>query len=294
MDYREVIGEAIVFIENNLHEPLNAVMVSEAVSYSYYHFHRHFLYAMGETVGSYIRGRRLTQAAYELVHSDRSILDIAVGLRFESAESFSRAFKKKYRLTPSAYRKQGVDVLIASHPPLDPADVGGLVSLSPDIVEVPSMRILGLSYEMSVADNQSIAMWDRLNSLLASAEADARGDAFAGDRYSLYESGADCGRTTFQEGTAVRAFIGVERPAGRAVEGLAEKRFAGGRYARFVHRGSVEGLLSTYRYLWGVWFPRSGYDLADRDDFERYGSRFRGPHDPASEIEIYFPVSSSR
>lgn len=143
MDYREVIGEAIVFIENNLRKPLNAVMVSKAVGYSYYHFHRHFLFVTGETVGSYIRGRRLTQAASELVHSDRNILDIAVGLRFESAESFSRAFKKKYRLTPSAYRKQGVDVLISSHPPLDPADVGGLISLSPDIVKVPSMRIWG-------------------------------------------------------------------------------------------------------------------------------------------------------
>lgn len=290
MDCREVIGEAVVFIENNLREPLNAVMVSEAVGYSYYHFHRHFLFAMGETVGSYIRSRRLTQAASELVHTDRNILDIAVGLRFESAESFSRAFKKKYRMTPSAYRRQGVDVLIASHPPLDPADVGGLVSLVPDIVEMPPARILGIAYEMSVADNDGPAMWDRLNSLLAAAGC----SALAGDRYSLYEGGADCGQTTFQEGTAVRAFVGVACPEGLAIEGLAEKRFAGGRYARFVHRGCVEGLLATYRYLWGVWFPRSGFDLADRDDFERYTERFRGPDDPASEIEVYFPVSSSR
>lgn len=287
MDYREVIGEAIVFIENNLREPLNAVMVSEAVLYSYYHFHRHFLYVMGETVGSYIRSRRLTQAASELVHSDRNILDIAVGLRFESAESFARAFKKKYHLTPSAYRRQGVDVLIASHPPLDPADVGGLVSLKPDIVEVPSMRILGLSYEMSVAANDNRRMWDRLNSLLA----DAGGDAIAGDRFSFYESGADCGRTTFQEGTAVRTFIGTARPEDCAIEGLAVKRFAGGRYARFVHRGSVESLLSAYRYLWGIWFPQSGFDLADRDDFERYGCRFLGPDNLDSEIEVYFPIA---
>ncbi|WP_101723551.1 GyrI-like domain-containing protein [Eggerthella timonensis] len=287
MDYREVIGEAIVFIENNLREPLNAVMVSKAVGYSYYHFHRHFLFAMGETVGSYIRGRRLTQAASELVHSDRNILDIAVGLRFESAESFSRAFKKKYRLTPSAYRKQGVDALISSHPPLDPADVGGLISLSPDIVEVPGMRVLGLTYEMSVAENESPAMWARLNDLLARAE----GAPVVGDRYGFYESGADCSQTTFEEGTAVRAFIGTASPEGCTIEGFAEKRFSGGRYARFVHRGRVEDLPSTYRYLWGVWFPQSGYDLADRDDFERYGPRFLGPDETTSEIEVFFPIA---
>lgn len=74
---------------------------------------------MDATVGSYIRSRRLTQAASELVHRNRSILDIAIGLQLESAESFARALKKKHRLTPSAYRKQGVNVFISSHPSLD-------------------------------------------------------------------------------------------------------------------------------------------------------------------------------
>lgn len=116
MEQSRVIGEAVVYIEKNLYEPLSAAMVAEAVSYSYYHFHRYFLIVMGETVGSYIRSRRLTLAAYELVHSEKKILEIALSLYFESAESFSRAFKKKYGLTPREYRKNGVDVLIASHP----------------------------------------------------------------------------------------------------------------------------------------------------------------------------------
>lgn len=74
---------------------------------------------MDATVGSYIRSRRLTQAASELVHRNRSILDIAIGLRLESVESFTRTLKKKHRFTPSAYRKQGVNVFISSHPSLD-------------------------------------------------------------------------------------------------------------------------------------------------------------------------------
>lgn len=129
---------------------------------------------------------------------------------------------------------------------------------------------------MSVAENDSPAMWARLNDLLARAE----GAPAVGDRYGFYESGADCSQTTFEEGTAVRAFIGAACPEGCAIEGFAEKRFSGGRYARFVHRGRVEDLPSAYRYLWGVWFPQSGYDLADRDDFERYGPASSAPTRP--------------
>lgn len=69
-----------------------------------------------------------------------------------------------------------------------------------------------------------------------------------------------------------------------------EKWFGGGKYAKFVHRGSIETLLETYRYIWGVWFPKSGYELADRDDFERYTDKFLGPFHEGSEILIYFPI----
>ena len=280
-----MIGQAIVFIENNLHEPLNAVMVSEAVSYSYYHFHRHFLYVMGETVGSYIRSRRLTQAASQLVHGDRKVLDIAIDLRFESAESFTRAFKQKYGVTPTAYRRNGVDVLLSSHPPLNPAEIGGLVDKTPQIVSVAPKQLVGLTYAMSVADNQSVDMWNTLNELLRKT-----GCAFPGNRYSLFGSETDCQQTTFQEDTTASAFIGVEGAETCATDSLVERHFTGGCYAKFIHRGTVDTLLSTYRYLWGVWFPQSGYDLADRDDLEVYTERFLGPHNPASEIEIYFPI----
>ena len=46
----------------------------------------------------------------------------------------------------------------------------------------------------------------------------------------------------------------------------------------------------TYQYIWSVWFPKSGYELAEQDDFECYTERFLGPNNPHSEIDIYFPI----
>lgn len=71
MECHQAIGKAIVFIENHLYEPIRASDVAAAVPYSYYHFHRYFSAFMGENIGSYIRSRRLTQAAWELVHTEK-------------------------------------------------------------------------------------------------------------------------------------------------------------------------------------------------------------------------------
>ena len=114
MNDKQIIGKAIVFIENNLYQPIVARDVAEAVSYSYYHFHRYFHAIMGETIGNYIRSRRLTQAAWDLVHSDKKVLDVGLSLYFETAESFTRAFKDRYSMTPSEYRKNGIDILIGN------------------------------------------------------------------------------------------------------------------------------------------------------------------------------------
>lgn len=288
MEYNKIIGEAIVFIENHLYEPLSAAMVADSVSYSYYHFHRYFSIAMGETVGSYIRGRRLTQAGYDLVHSQKKILDIALSLYFESAESFTRAFKKKYGLTPREYRKNGVDVLIASHPAVtqDAVSADHYACLRPDIVVIAPKRIAGISFKMSISDNQSIEMWDKLNALLSTQPL----IPLTNNRYSFYEAGIECQRSTFHESSETRTFIGIEWGSGQMPKGMREKQFSGGKYARFVHKGTIETLIDTYRYIWGVWFPQSGYELAERDDFECYTDQFLDPLDDRSEIEIYFPI----
>jgi AraC family transcriptional regulator len=162
---KQIIGRAVIFIETNLYEPLTVESVADAVSYSYYHFHRYFQAVMGETIGSYIRSRRLTQAAYDLIYSNRRILDIAVSLYFESAESFTRAFKKRYGITPTEYRKNGVDVLIGKHHPMQLDKITGCnyANLLPEIVTFEPKSVVGFRFNMSIEKNNSIEMWEKLN-----------------------------------------------------------------------------------------------------------------------------------
>ncbi|WP_313153900.1 GyrI-like domain-containing protein [Lacrimispora sp.] len=280
------IGKAIVFIENNLYEPIAACDVAKVVSYSYYHFHRYFQAVMGETIGSYIRTRRLTQAAWDLVHSEKKILDIGIALYFETAESFTRAFKDRYSMAPREYRKNGIDVLIGNRPPacMFHNIIRTYADLSPQIVTVPETYLMGVRYKTTISGNESIAMWHRFNQQIP--------DTLKGStRYGIFEAGEICSLDIFNPQSETTGFVGIEISKNQPIlRGMERKILYGGKYARFIHKGTVKDLIQTYHYIWGVWFPKSGCVLDDRDDFECYSERFAGENMENSEIDIYFPI----
>lgn len=286
MNDTHVIGKAIVFIENNLYKPIAAHDVAKAVSYSYYHFHRYFQAVMGETIGSYIRSRRLTQAAWDLVHSDKKILDVGLSLYFETAESFTRAFKDRYSMTPTRYRKNGIDVLIGNRQSAQRADMTiiAYADLTPEIVVMPDLYMMGIRFKTTVSGNEAVSVWQEFNRRIPC-------ELLANKRYGVFEASESCSPDEFHMESESMAFVGIEIDENYPIlKDMQRKRLCGGRYARFVHKGTVNNLIQTYRYIWGVWFPKSGFELANRDDFECYTERFTGAEDSNSEIDIYFPI----
>ena len=107
MDYISPINHAIEYIESNLTEPLDIESVAGAAGYSRFHFDRLFLATVGETPAGYVRKRRLSETARELVVSKKRILDIALDYQFQSQSAFTRAFRKLFGLSPGAYRRRG-------------------------------------------------------------------------------------------------------------------------------------------------------------------------------------------
>lgn len=68
-------------------------------------FHRLTLQVIGETPGRHQRRLRLDRAAWLLLTSRATILAIALETGWESHETFTRAFRARFRVTPSAFRK---------------------------------------------------------------------------------------------------------------------------------------------------------------------------------------------
>lgn len=104
--YEEVLQSTIHKIETHLLEPLCTEALCQENGFSSFHFHRIFKSHVGMSMTAYIRCRRLTHAAVQLIKTDDRLLDLAFLYRFESQEAFTRAFKKQYGLPPGRYRTQ--------------------------------------------------------------------------------------------------------------------------------------------------------------------------------------------
>jgi AraC-like DNA-binding protein len=78
--------------------------MARAACFSQRQFHRLMVQVFGETPGTYQRRRRLDLGAWLLLTSRATILDIALETGFESHETFTRAFRTRFGITPSAFR----------------------------------------------------------------------------------------------------------------------------------------------------------------------------------------------
>ncbi|KAB3526342.1 helix-turn-helix domain-containing protein [Alkaliphilus serpentinus] len=101
------IQRAIDYIEDRLHESIQIEDVAKAAYMSQSALYNMFSSLTGTSVKEYIRNRRLSLSAYDLIFTDMRILDIAVKFQYSSYESYSRAFKKVYKISPNKYRRNG-------------------------------------------------------------------------------------------------------------------------------------------------------------------------------------------
>ena len=60
----------------------------------------------GDSLAAHMKEHRLEKAAEMLVRSEESIADIAVAVGYDSSSRFSAAFRERYHLLPTEYRKR--------------------------------------------------------------------------------------------------------------------------------------------------------------------------------------------
>ncbi|EBG4357943.1 helix-turn-helix transcriptional regulator [Salmonella enterica subsp. enterica] len=95
------------WIEKNLSARITTRGIAAAAGYSSRHLHSGFVQLTGAGPARYILLRKLTQAAYLLHLTTLSVTDIAHRFAFSSLQSFSRAFRRHFSLSPLAYRRAG-------------------------------------------------------------------------------------------------------------------------------------------------------------------------------------------
>ena len=101
---RADVMRALIHVEANLDRDLSVPAVAGAADLSASRFHRIFAAEIGETPQVYVARLRLDRAAFYLATQQGPIADIAVAVGYETPETFTRAFVRRFATTPSAYR----------------------------------------------------------------------------------------------------------------------------------------------------------------------------------------------
>ena len=101
MNWIQRLSSAIQYIERNLTENISADEISSHAYASSAHFQHIFHMVIGMTIGEYIRNRRLSLAAQDLLQPDSKIIDVAMRYQYDTQESFSKAFTRFHDIPPS-------------------------------------------------------------------------------------------------------------------------------------------------------------------------------------------------
>ncbi|QYM77922.1 helix-turn-helix domain-containing protein [Horticoccus luteus] len=264
--------------ETRLRDRVTLEELARAAGLSLWHFQRVFSAAVGKTVASYLRQRRLTSAAHELRHTSRRILDIALEYQFESHEAFTRAFKTAFSVTPSEFRRRTTFPWAATRPPLNAASLRQRLAqspMTPQIVSLPAFTLIGfearfISAMSPDATNLQVipplwrALLSRRHEITGVTDASSYGacrclppPARTRDDELLYLAG-------------VSASSDTPAPAGMSRWSVPPLT-----YALFTHHGLISELVRTINFAWGTWLPASKFAPADGPELERYDERFR-------------------
>ena len=124
MENKNLIDKAIGFIQKNPKDNLSLQSIADNAGFSLTYFDAIFRQHTGYSPVEYSRIYKLTRSALELRRTQKTVLDIALDFGYASPESFTRAFKNFYSITPSEYREKYAGAEVTWH------DLSGKIAIS--------------------------------------------------------------------------------------------------------------------------------------------------------------------
>jgi AraC-like DNA-binding protein len=103
--YGDKLKLALAYIQEHYAEPITVKQLADLCGFSQVHFMNIFKMALGSTCIEYLIEYRLALALIDLQETNHPIMQVAMDNGFQNISYFNRIFKRKYHMTPSAYRK---------------------------------------------------------------------------------------------------------------------------------------------------------------------------------------------
>lgn len=151
----EKIHQVIEYIENNIQEYITADNISDNMYLSKYHLQRLFKAMTGSGLIEYVRSRKLTESLYDLAETDMTVSEISQKYGFDYEQSYARAFKSKFNVSPVNYRVSPKAVNITPKANVSVlTELESALIIKPFHIYRPSFVIGGILNKVGIDENE--------------------------------------------------------------------------------------------------------------------------------------------
>jgi len=286
MSWIESIQKAINYIEEHLLDDITMEQIAREVNSSVFHFQRTFSILTDMSIADYIRRRRLTLAAQELINTEQKVIDLAYKYGYDSPEAFTKAFRKQHHVTPSeARKKQGQ--LQSYNRLVIQVSLKGAEPMKYKIVEKEKFQVVGVKRTYNCQNGENTReipkFWDEIN-----------GKGMDHQLFSLNNGeikgvlGVCAPNASEQKNGFIDYWIATDH-IGNVPEELNAMEVPASKWVVFeVHGPMPDAMQNTWKQIYSEWFPSNPYEPAGTAELEVYSDE--DPFSPDLYSEIWIPI----
>jgi len=296
------MNKTLDYIDANIENPMTLGELASVTNFSKYHFNRIFHSIVGETPFQFIQRVRIERAAMlMLTNRKMTVSEVALRCGFTDLSVFSRNFKASFGVSPTRYRadKPQNSNFSQTDSNTRQADGRAIPYFCPELqtikwrtnmklnksVEIRELPKMTLAYIRHIGpykgDDQLFQnLWNRLF-----AWAGPRGLIGGRDFRSLVIYHDDPNVTIEDK---LRMSVCITVPPETKVDGeIGRMELEAARYVIARFEVNAQQFQEAWDWLYGEWFPASGYQPDEKLCFEMYPEE---PRDGKFVVDICVPV----
>nr|WP_294873225.1 AraC family transcriptional regulator [uncultured Pedobacter sp.] len=248
----EKIQHIIKYIEEHYHQNISIQKLEHISNYSYRNVQRVFKIIFKESLGAFQKRLKLENAYKKLIYTGDKITDISYSVGFDSLQSFSKAFKKEFKVSPIQARKEKLIVFenFINSRSEESEDI------KYELVFLKEMKVFYMGIQTKNYDSSEIELlWDKI-------------DAVTGKDKAIACFGIIVDQPLITDKLKCRYEACIDKePISK--EFLLTRIF-GGRYAKYIHKGSYSSIEDTYRQIYKDWLFNSILEFDSSPIIEHY------------------------
>lgn len=288
--YVERVNRAIDYVVSHLREPMRLGELARAARLSPFHFHRVFQALVGETPADFVKRLRLDLALREMALArPPSFTAIALACGFSSSSDFTRCFKQRFGVPPSAFNiktwqaahARELDTLVAE-------TVARLERLptrsNPDRFEVKIRELPARTVAYIRVDDpyRGDGVVRAVHRLVAWADKNGLGDnQWLGYQWDNPEI------TSLDE---CRYYVAVEAESFKPKGEVGRFHFPPMTVAEIEIRGGIDLELRALQWYYAAWLPHSRFVPDDHPGFEAWMGRPFAHGYEHFEVKLQMPI----